>query len=98
MTADAATSLVKKIRQFIRRALCERADHHLGVALVSSEYFETGFEERLHLGVFDIRDESCLDKIVHRLMIGEFVRRIAFFECRAPYSAHLLDQLNRTFG
>ena len=78
MTADAATSLVKKIRQFIHRALCERADRHLGVALVSSEYFETGFEERLHLGVFDIRDESCLDKIVLCLMIGEFVRRIAF--------------------
>ena len=62
MTADAATSPVKKVRRFIRRALCERADHHLGVALVNLECFETGFEEGLHLGVFDIRDESCLDQ------------------------------------
>ena len=84
MTADAATSPVKKVRRFIRRALFERADQHLGVALVSSEYFETGFEERLHLGVFDIRDESRLDKIVHRLKIAESVRRIALVECRTP--------------
>ena len=82
MTADAATNPVKKVLRFIRRALCERANHHFGVAPVSSEYFETGFEGRLHLGVFDIRDESCLDKIVHRLRLGEFVRRMALFECR----------------
>ena len=71
MTADAATSPVKKVRRFIRRALCERADHHLGVALVNSECFETGFEEGLHLGVFDIRDESFLDQPAERLFFSQ---------------------------
>jgi hypothetical protein len=57
------------------------------------EDFEASLEQRLDLGVLDIRNKAVLHQIIDRLVIAEFVGCIATVKGGAAQLAHLVDQL-----
>lgn len=51
----------------------QRTDHRFSMAFVDFEDFKTLLEQRFHFGVVDAWDESVFDKVVNRLVVGQFV-------------------------
>ena len=45
---------------------------------------QPGLEQRLHIGVFDVRDEGIRHQINHRLVIAQLVLGIALVKSRPP--------------
>src|SRR5262249_17530314 len=54
----------------------------LGVLLVALEDLQAGAEQVLELGIRRRRDERALERAVHRLVVGDLVRRVGLVERR----------------
>src|SRR6185437_16887345 len=82
-SARAARTVSPPIRIGMRQSLLERRRDLLGVHLVALKDLEPGLEQILQFRIGRVRNEDRLERVIDRLVIGDFVVGVGLVELRA---------------